>query len=78
MGGCICDIGNPTPSNLRHLETKSYEIKISNYEIKIGFQEIRHLLMERCLSTLGKEKVNQLMPLFVASEINKLLNEVKE
>ena len=50
----------------------------SNYEIKIGFQEIRHLLMERCLSTLGKEKVNQLMPLFVASEINKLLNEVKE
>ena len=29
-----------------------------NFESKIGFDEIRTLLRERCLSTLGKEMVD--------------------
>ena len=32
----------------------------SNFEHKVGFDEIRTLLKERCLSTLGKEKVDEL------------------
>ena len=32
----------------------------NNYEKKIGFDEIRSLLKERCLSTLGCEKVEQM------------------
>ena len=31
-----------------------------NFEQKIGFTEIRALLRERCLSTLGKEKVDEM------------------
>lgn len=29
----------------------------ANFEVKIDFQKIRHLISERCFSTLGKEKV---------------------
>ena len=32
-----------------------------NFEQKIGFDEIRHLLREQCLSTLGKEKVDEIL-----------------
>ena len=31
----------------------------NNYESKIGFDTIRHLLKEHCISTLGKEKVDE-------------------
>ena len=31
-----------------------------NFEQKIGFDEIRNMLMERCLTTLGKSKVTQM------------------
>ena len=31
-----------------------------NFEEKIGFNDIRKLLQEKCLSTLGEEKVTQL------------------
>ena len=31
-----------------------------NFEDKIGFNEIRLLLKERCLSTLGKEEVDEM------------------
>lgn len=30
------------------------------FEHKIGFDEIRTLLRERCLSTLGKEKIDDM------------------
>ena len=29
----------------------------NNFEQKIGFDQIRHILSGRCLSTLGKDKV---------------------
>ena len=31
-----------------------------NFETKIGFDEIRDLLKQRCLSTLGKGKVDDM------------------
>ena len=31
-----------------------------NFEHKIGFDKIRNLLTQRCLSPLGKEKVDQM------------------
>ncbi|WP_106831256.1 endonuclease MutS2 [Parabacteroides pacaensis] len=31
-----------------------------NFEQKTGFDKIRHLLSEKCLSTLGKERVNEM------------------
>ena len=31
-----------------------------NFEQKIGFNEIRTMLRERCLSTLGKEQVEKM------------------
>ena len=33
----------------------------NNFEQKIGFDEIRELLKARCLSTLGKEKVDEIL-----------------
>lgn len=50
----------------------------SNFESKIGFDEIRHLLKERCLSTLGKEKVDSLIVSYDAVTINKWLSQTKE
>ena len=32
----------------------------NNYENKIGFSEIRTLLKERCLSSLGREMVDEM------------------
>ena len=49
-----------------------------NFETKIGFDEVRHLLRERCLSTLGKERVNELRPSTDATVINRWLREVHE
>ena len=49
-----------------------------NFETKIGFDEVRHLLRERCLSTLGKEKVNELRASTNAEIINRWLREVHE
>ncbi len=31
-----------------------------NFEQKIGFDQIRHLLKEKCLSTLGEERVDEM------------------
>ena len=31
-----------------------------NFEQKIGFDSIRHLLKEKCLSTLGQERVDEM------------------
>ena len=50
----------------------------NNYEQKIGFTEIRSLLKARCLSTLGKEKVDQLEFSTDAEQINEWLCQVRE
>ena len=50
----------------------------NNYESKIGFDEIRHLLKEYCLSTLGKEKVDELYFSTDANEVNEWFNQVRE
>ena len=50
----------------------------NNYEQKVGFAEVRSLLKERCLSTLGKEKVDELAFSTDASEVNEWLEQVRE
>ncbi|MCH5308146.1 MAG: Smr/MutS family protein [Prevotella sp.] len=49
-----------------------------NFEAKIGFDEIRHLLRERCLSTLGKEKVNEIGFSADADVVNEQLEQIRE
>ena len=49
-----------------------------NYESKIGFDEIRHLLKARCLSTLGKEKVDELAFSTDATIVGEQLQQVRE
>ncbi len=49
-----------------------------NFEKKIGFDEIRELLRERCLSTLGKDSVDAITPSSSADEIHRWLREVME
>ena len=49
-----------------------------NYEAKVGFDEIRRLLRELCLSTLGKEKVDEIAFSADAGEINEWLEQVRE
>ena len=48
------------------------------FESKIGFDEIRSLLRERCLSPLGKEKVDEMEAGSDAGEINERLAQVRE
>ena len=50
----------------------------NNFEHKLGFDEIRRLLRERCLSTLGKEKVDEIAFSTDCREINEWLNQVRE
>ena len=49
-----------------------------NYESKIGFDEIRHLLKAQCLSTLGKEKVDELAFSTDATIVGEQLQQVRE
>ena len=49
-----------------------------SFEQKIGFDEIRRLLRERCLSTLGKEMVDQMSMSTHADSINEWLTQVRE
>ena len=49
-----------------------------NFEIKIGFSEIRRLLKERCLSTLGKEEVDRISFSTKADEVNEWLAQVRD
>ena len=49
-----------------------------NYEHKIGFDEIRRLLKERCLSTLGKEEVDQLSFSTDVEAVKEWLEQVHE
>ena len=50
----------------------------NNFEHKLGFDEIRRLLKEQCLSTLGKEKVDEMAFSTDCSEVNEWLNQVRE
>ena len=50
----------------------------NTFEEKIGFTEIRSLLRERCLSPLGKEKVDEVSFSSNAETINEWLLQVKE
>jgi DNA mismatch repair protein MutS2 len=49
-----------------------------NYESKIGFDEIRHLLKEHCLSSLGKEKVDELAFSDDAVTVNDWMKQIRE
>ena len=49
-----------------------------NFEQKIGFTEIRALLRERCLSTLGKEKVDEMAFTTDAVQVNTWMEEIRE
>ena len=46
------------------------------FESKIGFDEIRSLLRERCLSTLGKGMVDVMAPSADAATVNEWLAQV--
>ena len=61
--------------NLHYLCSVIYP---NNFEHKLGFNEIRRLLKERCLSTLGKEKVDEITFSTDAVQINEWLLQVKE
>ena len=50
----------------------------NNFEHKLGFDEIRRLLKERCLSTLGKEKVDEIAFSADVNVINESLTQVRE
>ena len=50
----------------------------NNYEHKIGFDEIRTLLRDSCLSSLGREKVGELDFSDDAHEVNERLCQVRE
>ena len=50
----------------------------NNFETKIGFTDIRQLLLERCISTLGKERVQEIQPTTDATVVNRQLREVSE
>lgn len=49
-----------------------------NFEQKIGFDQIRILLKEQCLSSLGEERVDSMEFTDNAETINRLLNETTE
>ncbi|MBQ9649907.1 MAG: Smr/MutS family protein [Prevotella sp.] len=50
----------------------------NNFEHKLGFDEVRRLLKEHCLSTLGKEKVDQITFSTDAATVNEWLRQVHE
>ena len=50
----------------------------NNYESKIGFDTIRHLLKERCMSSLGKEKVDELSFSDDAALVNEQMAQIRE
>ena len=49
-----------------------------NFENKIGFNEIRKMLRERCLSPLGKEQVDKMSFSSDAELVNEWLMQVRE
>lgn len=53
-------------------------IYLQNFEQKIGFDQIRQLLKDKCLSTLGEERVNEMNFSDHFEEVDELLNQVAE
>lgn len=49
-----------------------------NFEQKIGFEQIRELLKEKCLSTLGREQVDEMGFITSVVEIRERLEQVSE
>ncbi len=49
-----------------------------NYESKIGFDEIRRLLKELCLSSLGKEKVDEMTFSDDVAMVNEWMEQIRE
>ena len=49
-----------------------------NYETKIGFDEIRRLLKEQCLSTLGKGLVDEMSFSDDVDQVNEWMQQVRE
>ncbi len=49
-----------------------------NFEQKIGFDQIRQLLRDKCLSTLGEERVTNMAFSDQYAEVNEWLNQVTE
>ena len=49
-----------------------------NFEQKIGVDQIRQLLKDKCLSTLGEERVNEMNFSDHFEEVDELLNQVAE
>ena len=49
-----------------------------NFEQKIGFDQIRQLLKEKCLSTLGEERIEEMAFSDHHEEVEELLNQVTE
>ena len=50
----------------------------NNFEQKIGFDQVRHILREHCLSTLGKDRIEEMHFATTADEVNRQLDEVAE
>ncbi len=50
----------------------------NNFEAKIGFSEIRGMLREACMSTLGAEKVDDMQMMDSPSEITEKLSRARE
>ena len=48
------------------------------FEQKIGFDQVRHIVSGRCLSTLGKDKVEEMQFATDSDEVARLLDEVTE
>ena len=49
-----------------------------NFEQKIGFTEVRSLLRARCLSTLGKERIDEMNFSTDATQVNIWMEEIRE
>lgn len=65
-------------SNFAQKFSKQEMIYPDNFEQKIGFNEIRTMLRERCLSTLGKEQVEKMEFSDHAETVNEWLMQVRE
>ena len=50
----------------------------NNFEQKIGFDQVRHIVSGRCLSTLGKDKVDEMQFATDSDEVAHRLDEVEE
>ena len=50
----------------------------NNFEQKIGFDQVRHLISGRCLSTLGKDRVEEMQFSSESEEVSRQMDETEE